>query len=200
MDFTLVDPWIRIAAILIGLASCFYGYPLFRFFLILGGLLYGYLFGQSFYPASHPFMSFLVGAIAAAVLAVLAYPLWSFGVAAIGAALGFMILGEIGLAIGLSQFGVLLLGFLGAVILGFLFFQARDLFVIVATSYNGAVQVVYGLGIVHGSLAFGGGRANILALVAIIILGSLGFAAQHSMFKEQRRYSQRIDKSSSTLP
>ena len=42
MDFTLVDPWIRIAAILIGLASCFYGYPLFRFFLILGGLLYGY--------------------------------------------------------------------------------------------------------------------------------------------------------------
>jgi hypothetical protein len=162
MDFTLVDPWIRIIAIIIGLASCFYGYPLFRIFLVLAGLFYGYLYGQSFYPAN-PMISLLVGVIVAVILAILAYPLWSIGVIAVGAALGFMILGELGLAL--------------------------NLFVMVATAYNGAAQVIYGLGLVHAALAIGVGRANFLAVVAIVILGSLGFAAQYAMFKDQRKYS-----------
>ncbi len=189
MDFTLVDPWIRITAIIIGLASCFYGYPLFRIFLVLSGLFYGYLYGQAFYAASHPIMSVLVGVVVAVVLAILAYPLWSFGVIAVGAALGFMILGELGLILNFPETGVILMGFLGAVILGFLFFRARDLFVMVATAYNGAAQVIYGLGLVHGALAIGLGQANFLAVVAMIILGSLGFAVQYSMFKDQRKYS-----------
>jgi hypothetical protein len=189
MDFNLVDPWIRIVAIIIGLASCFYGYPLFRIFLVLAGLFYGYLYGQSFYPTSHPMISLLVGVLAAVVLAILAYPLWSIGVIAVGAALGFMILGELGLALNFPEIGVILIGFLGAMILGFLFYRARDLFVIVATAYNGAAQVIYGLGLVHGALAIGLGQANFLAVVAIVILGSLGFAAQYTMFKDQRKYS-----------
>lgn len=184
-----MDPWIRIIAIFVGLVSCFYGYPLFRFFLVLGGLLYGFIYGQSFYSASHPFIPILIGVVAAVVLAILAYPLWSFGVIAVGAALGFMILGELGLALNLPEAGVILVGFLGALILGFLFYQARDLFVIVATAYNGAAQAIYGLGLLHASLAIGPGRANFLAVVAIIILGSLGFAAQYSMFKDRRQYS-----------
>ena len=189
MDFTLVDPWIRIAAIIIGLASCFYGYPLFRIFLILAGLFYGYLYGQSFYPSSHPMIPLLVGVIAAVILSILAYPLWSIGVIAVGAALGFMILGELGLALNFPEIGVILLGILGALVLGFLFYRARDLFVMVATAYNGAAQVIYGLGLVHAALAIGIGRANFLAVVAIVILGSLGFTAQYTMFKDQRKYS-----------
>jgi len=73
--------------------------------------------------------------------------------------------------------------------MGFLFFRARDLFVIVATAYNGAVQVVYGLGLFHAALTIGPGRANFLAVLAIVILGSVGFAVQFGMFKDQRRYS-----------
>jgi hypothetical protein len=189
MDFSLVDPWVRIVAIIMGLASCFYGYPLFRIFLVLSGLFYGFLYGQSFYPTSHPLMAILIGVMAAVVLAVLAYPLWSIGVIAVGAALGFMIAGELGLMLNLPEMGVILLGFLGAAILGFLFFRARDLFVMVATAFNGAAQVVYGLGLFHGALAIGLGRANTLAVLAMVILGSLGFALQYGMFKDQRQYS-----------
>lgn len=189
MEISLVDPWIRIAAIIIGLASCFYGYPLFRLFLILAGLFYGFLYGQSFYPASHPLMALLIGATAAVVMALLAYPLWSLGVIGVGAALGFMIFGEIGVALNLGEAGVIGLGLVGAVILGLLFFRARDLFVMVATAFNGAVQTVYGLGLFHGALAIGLGQSNFLAVAAIFILGALGFAVQYGMFKGQRQYS-----------
>jgi hypothetical protein len=189
MEISLIDPWVRITAIIIGLASCFYGYPLFRIFLVLSGLFYGFLYGQAFYPASHPFMALLIGVIAAVILAFLAYPLWSLGVVAVGAALGFMILGELGLVLNFPEFGVILLGILGAVILGFLFFRARDLFVIVATAYNGAVQVIYGLGLFHAAQAIGLGRRNFLAVAAILVLGSLGFLTQYTMFKDRRTYS-----------
>jgi len=184
-----MDPWIRITAIVIGLASCFYGYPLFRFLLVLAGLIYGYIFGQSFYPSSHPGMSVLFGVIAAVGLAVLAYPLWSLGVVAVGAALGYMILSSVGIVLNLPQAGVILLGFLGAVILGFLFYRARDLFVMLLTAYNGAVEMVFGLGLLHSALAIRVGQANFLAVLAIVVLGSLGFATQYAMFKDQRKYS-----------
>jgi hypothetical protein len=184
-----MDTWIGVAAILVGLAGCFYGYPLFRFFLIVGGLISGYLLGQSFTPASQPWLALMIGVGAAVVLALLAYPLWSIGVIVIGGALGFMILGGLGLALNLSPGAVILIGALGAAVVGFLFYGARDLFVMLATAVNGAVQVVYGLGFILPWLAFGGGRANFLALVAMLVLGGVGFAAQYGMFKDRRSYS-----------
>jgi hypothetical protein len=189
MEISLVDPWVRIFAIIIGLASCFYGYPLFRIFLVLAGLFYGFIYGQSFYPASHPFISILIALVAAVVLALLAYPLWSFGVVLVGAALGFVIFGEIGLVLNFPQLGVIVFGILGALCLGFLFYRARDLFVILATAYNGAVQVVYGLGLFHAAQATRFGQWNFLPIVAIVVLGSLGFATQYVMFKNRRKYA-----------
>jgi hypothetical protein len=189
MEISLVDPWVRVAAIIIGLAGCFYGYPLFRLFLVLAGLFSGFIYGQSFYPASHPMMAILIGVMAAVVLALLAYPLWSIGVVAVGAALGFMILGELGLVLNLPEIGVILMGITGAVILGLLFFRARDLLVMVATAYNGAVQVIYGLGLFHAALILGPGGRNFLAMAAILVLGSLGFIIQYSMFKDRRKYA-----------
>jgi len=141
-----MDTWIGVATILVGLASCFYGYPLFRIFLILAGLIYGYLLGLVFTPGSQPWLALLIGVGAAVVLALLAYPLWSIGVIVIGAALGFMILGALGLALNLSPGAVILMGVLGAALVGFLFYGVRDLFVMLATAFSGAVQAVYGLG------------------------------------------------------
>lgn len=184
-----MDTWVRIFAIVLGLLSCFYGYPLFRFFLVLGGLFYGYLYGQTFFAEYQPAIAILMGAGLAVILAILAYPFWSIGVGAIGAALGFMILTELAAALDLPLVGLLLVGVLGAVILGYAFFQARDFFVMVATAYNGAVQALYGLGIIHGAFSFGFGQGNVLALLSIIILGSLGLAVQYAMFKEKKRYS-----------
>ena len=98
-----MNAWVGIAAILVGLASCFYGYPLFRIFLVMAGLIFGYLLGQSFTPASQPWLALVIGVGAAVVMALLAYPLWSISVFLIGAALGCMILGSLGLALNLSQ-------------------------------------------------------------------------------------------------
>jgi hypothetical protein len=184
-----MDVWFGIMAILVGLAGCFYGYPLFRIFLILAGLIYGYMLGQSFASAGHPWIALMMGLGAALVLALFAYPLWSIGVLVVGAALGFMILGSLGLALDASQGAVALLGVLGAVVVGLMFYRARDLFVMLATAFNGAVQVIYGLGLLLPSLAFGGGRPNFLAVVAMAVLGGFGFAVQYGMFRERRTYS-----------
>jgi hypothetical protein len=81
------------------------------------------------------------------------------------------------------------MGALGAALVGFLFYGARDFFVMLATALNGAVQVVYGLAFLLPGLAFGGGRANFLAIVAILVLGGSGFATQYGMFKDRRTYS-----------
>ncbi len=184
-----MDAWFGIATILVGLAGCFYGYPLFRIFLILAGLIYGYLFGHCFMPASNPWLSLAIGFGAAVILAMLAYPLWSIGIIIIGAALGFMILSSVGVSLEASQGAVILWGVLGAAALGFLFYHSRDLFVMLSTAFNGAVQVLYGLDLVFPALALWSGRTNFLFVAAIVVLGGFGFAVQYGMFKDRRTYS-----------
>jgi len=183
-----MDIWVRLLAILIGLGSCFYGYPLFRLFLVLAGLFYGYLYGQAFLAAHHPLIGLLVAAVLAIMLALLAYPFWSIGVAVIGALFGFMLLAELALILLLPHWAMWLAGGVGAVLLGYGFFQARDFFVMVTTAYNGAVQTLYGLGVLHGAISFGFGRGNVLAILAIVILGSAGLLVQVKMFKDKRHY------------
>ena len=184
-----METWLGVVAILVGLAGCFYGYPLFRIFLIMAGLIYGYLLGQSLVPASHPWIALVIGLGAAVFLAMLAYPLWSIGVIVIGAALGFMIFSSLGIALNASQGVLVFVGALGATVVGVLFYRLRDLFVMLATSFNGAVQLVYGLGLIFPALAFGGGRSNFMAVLAMIVLGGFGFAVQYGMFKDRRTYS-----------
>jgi hypothetical protein len=184
-----MDAWFGIAAILVGLASCFYGYPLFRVFLILAGLIYGYALGHAWAPASHPGLSLLLAIGAAVLLAVLAYPLWSIGVIVVGAALGFMIFISLGLTLNVSQAILVLLGVIGAAAVGILFYHVRDLFVMLTTAFNGAVLVVLGLGWHVSALAYGSGRANLPAIIMILVLGAFGFAVQYGMFKERRTYS-----------
>jgi hypothetical protein len=183
-----MDAWFGIAAILVGLASCFYGYPLFRIFLILSGLIYGYVLGHAWAPASHPWLSLAIGLSAAVVLAALAYPLWSIGVIVLGAALGSVILISLGLALNASQAVLILLGVIGAAALGLLFYHVRDLFVMLTTAFNGAAMVVFGLGWHIPALAFGA-RANVPDIVIMMVLGAFGFAVQYGMFKGRRTYS-----------
>ena len=152
-----MDAWFGLQPSSLDLAGCFYGYPLFRIFLILAGLIYGYLFGHSFAPASNPWLALAIGLGAAVILAVLAYPLWSIGIIVIGVVLGFMILSSIGVALNAYQGVVILLGVLGAIALGLLFYHAKDIFVMLATAFNGAVQLVYGLNLVFPALAYGPG-------------------------------------------
>jgi hypothetical protein len=184
-----MDVWMGILAVLVGLVTCFYGYPLFRILLILAGMIGGYAIGASFVQAGHPWASLAVGVIAAIVLAVLAYPLWSLGVTISGAILGFMILGAMGIALNASQGGIILLGALGAVVLGMLFYRVRDLLVMLTTALNGAVEVALGLGWLIPALSFRRPAAGWLVVAAMVVLGAIGFAVQYGMFKDRRTYS-----------
>jgi Domain of unknown function (DUF4203) len=184
-----MDQWFWLAAIVVGLISCFYGYPLFRILLIVAGLIYGYLLGQILAPVSHPGLSLALGIILAVVLAVFAYPLWSIGVILLGAALGFGLLHFIGAALNATPAIIILLGVMGAVIFGILFYHVKDLLVIVATAFNGAALVVFGLSWYIPVMALGGGRANVLDIVVMVVLGGLGFALQFSLFRHRRKYS-----------
>ena len=184
-----MDQWFWLAAIIVGLISCFYGYPLFRILLVVAGLIYGYMLGQILASASHPGLSLALGIVLAVVLAVFAYPLWSIGVVLVGAALGFGLLHFIGAALNTTQAVIILLGVMGAIIFGVLFYFIKDLLVIVATAFNGAALFVFGMSGYISAMAFGGGRANILDLVVMVVLGGLGFALQFSMFRHRRTYS-----------
>jgi hypothetical protein len=57
-----------------------------------------------------------------------------------------------------------------------------------ASAFNGAVQVVYGLKLVLPALALWSGRANFFSVAAMEVLGGFGFAVQYGMFKDRRTY------------
>lgn len=185
-----MDIWMGVVAVVVGLVSCFYGYPLFRLLLVLAGLIIGYGLGHLLVLGGHPWVSLMLGAGAAILCAVLAYPLWSLGVAVSGAALGFLILSALTAAADTSQGVSLLAGLLGAVILGGLFYHLRDLLVMLATAINGALEVVLGLGWLVPALALRRGLSGWLGVMAIVILAAVGFAVQYSMFRDRRLYSQ----------
>ncbi len=184
-----MDAYMGVMAVVIGVVTCFYGYPLFRVLLILAGLVWGYGLGQVVVQAGHPWLSLGIGVVAALVLAAFAYPLWSLGVTISGAVLGFLILSGVGVALNLSQGVIALLGVLGALVIGMLFYQGRDLFVMLTTALTGAVEVAFGLGWLIPALAFRPGAANFGALLIVGGLGAVGFAVQYGMFKERRTYA-----------
>jgi len=189
-----MDTLIGVIAVLAGLVTCFYGYPLFRLALILAGLIGGYALGQYLIQTGHPWLSLAVGVVAALALAVLAYPLWSIGVTVSGAVLGFIILGALGVAVNAAQWVVILLGIIGGVSLGFFFYSARDLFVMLTTAFNGAFEVVFGLGWLVPAFAFRRGPGGWLAVTAIVVLGAVGFAVQYGMFKDHKLYTEHLPK------
>jgi hypothetical protein len=100
-----------------------------------------------------------------------------------------MILGSMGVALDASRGVIVLLGVIGAATLGMLFYRLKDLFVMLTTAVNGAVEVAFGIGWLMPALAFRRGAANIATVLAIVVLGAIGFAVQYGMFKDRRTYS-----------
>jgi len=184
-----MEVWMGAAAVVVGLVTCFYGYPLFRLLLVLAGLFVGYGVGQSLVQAGHPWVSLGVGILAAILLAVLAYHFWSLGVTLAGAALGFLILSALAAAAEASQGVILLGGILGALILGLLFYHLRDLLVMVTTALNGAVEVVFGVGWLIPAVAGRRGLSGWPGVAAIVVLAAVGFAVQYRLFKDCLTYS-----------
>jgi len=184
-----MDAWVGILIMVVGLVGCFFGYPLFRMMLIFAGLIGGYLIGQSFFLTGPEWLALATGITAAIAMAFLAYPLWSVGVFVIGAALGIMILSSIAIILGTSLTVMILLGVIGGVVMGFLFYQVRDLIVMLTTALYGAVEMAYGVGLFIPVFAFRYGAPNFLVLAVVFVVGCIGFAVQYHMFKDRRTYS-----------
>jgi len=184
-----MDAGIGILAIMVGLMSCFFGYPLFRVMLIFAGFIGGYLIGQSFVQTGHGWLAFLSGITAGIIMALFAYPLWSVGVFVIGAALGIIILSSIAIILNTSLTVMIVLAVIVAGLMGFLFYQVRDFFVMLTTGFYGAVEIVYGAGYFIPILSLRHGSPNFFALAAVILLSSIGFLLQYHLFKDRQIYS-----------
>ena len=63
--------------------------------------------GNLFIQPVTPILSILIGVSHRRGFGPAAYPLWSFGVMAVGAALGFMMLGELGVVLNFQETGVI---------------------------------------------------------------------------------------------
>lgn len=141
------------AAILVGLAFCAAGYPLFLVLLPIWAFLTGFLgaAGATSTALGGGFLAtttgIAVGLGAGVIFAVLAYAFWWAGVLLLGISLGYLLgaglVDAIGIGPGVISFVV---GAIGAVILGVAFFMLHmpRLLVIVATAVGGAAMAVGG--------------------------------------------------------
>jgi hypothetical protein len=171
----------------VGLITCFYGYPLVRFLFALIGLVAGYLIGVQIVPPDQGILAVVIGIVVGLICAALAYPFWSIGITISGMVLGFGLFASLGTMLHLSSTLIIALSILGAIIVGGLFFFARDPMIMLATAFSGASYAIYGLSIAFPALGFG---ANSVLLTAVVlVLGVIGFLVQYRLFKDRHMYS-----------
>lgn len=177
-----------IIVILVGLASCFLGYRLFRIILPLIGLVYGYAFGASLVGPEQWQLAVIIGVAAAVVVALLSWFLWSVAVVIGGALLGFGFGWT--LATGYLAPGTVptIIAVVAAVVFAALFALLRKPAVMLSTAAGGAGAVVYGLGLLLPSLGLNT-RPNAVATVSIVVLAAVGFLVQNSAFRSRDLYA-----------
>lgn len=173
--------WVAFFSIIVGLVGCFFGYAWFRAYLIFVGAITGYILAQDFLVTDQQIVAIVVGVIVALIMALIAYPLWSIGVALSGVLLGFFAGINIGMAIGLNQTGLVFWGIVCAIVGGLLFARAKDVMVMLATAFYGAILVVYGVGLLLPQIALRP-QINPLALIIIIVLAAFGFGVQYRAY------------------
>lgn len=189
--------FIGLAALAVGFIACFHGYRIFRLLLPILGFVIGYTFGQELVPANQQTQVLLVAAVLGIIGFLLAYPFWSMGAALAGTALGFTLGIGLGQALAVGSTVALIIGVVSAVIFGLLFLNYKDVMVMLSTALNGAVSIVYGLGVLVPSLGLattlstaqgGVNRNGGLALIVILVIGAVGFLVQFGRFRNRRDY------------
>lgn len=136
--------FVGLAAVVIGIAVCFWGYKLFRFFLGVAGLLagagIGYYLGQRLLPGeTWPVVAAIVLGIA---LAVFAYSLFKAGAIITGAFLGAVLLSLILGAMHVQTvWWVYLIGAVAGAVLAAIFLKP---YIIIGSAFNGAYLAVMG--------------------------------------------------------
>jgi hypothetical protein len=180
---------LAVVGILFGIASCFFGYKIFKIILGLLGLIIGLIIGATIGGAAgHGEGATVIGAlIGGFVGAALAVSLFYLGVFLIGAAFGGLVAGMLSGAAGASSTTLILIG---AFIGGVLAMVAQKAIIIISTAFSGSWNIVAGVAALTGatvspfSILIGQRGAGSLALVMIfwIILGAVGAVFQYKKF------------------
>ena len=171
---------LTIISIAVGLVACFAGYQLFRFLLPLLAGLYGYAMAIDWFGPDRWLPALVFGIGLFILFALFAYIFWSLTVGIGGVLLGYAIGLQVASQLGLGGWLAFLVGVMLAVVFGLLFFNARDILVMLSTALSGAGLILGSLAALLPSLlGWLGNQNSLLTLILTIVLAAAGFAAQY---------------------
>jgi len=135
---------IALASIVIGLVSCFYGYRFFRIYLAIIGFFVGFSLASSFVAESDTTIQLLVGTVGGLIGAGILSYLYFIGVFVAGVGLGATI-GLTVLSSTTADSTVIIIGVvICAIIGGFIAMLLNKVMIVLATSFIGSAQIIYG--------------------------------------------------------
>lgn len=174
--------------IFFGLGLTFYGYGVFRMLLPVVGFFAGLFLGLALAPNSQ-FWGWVLGIALAVLMAAVSYAYWSVMVGLGGALLGFTLGVALIEMLGWWNWIAVVVGLVLAVLFGALYFQYRDLFVMVSTALTGASLVFYGIGYFIPWFSFLRDQGNWFTFLLTLVLGVVGATAQMAIFAGMTYYS-----------
>ncbi|WP_045223119.1 hypothetical protein [Desulfonatronum thioautotrophicum] len=171
-----------------GAVFALFGYPIFRILLPIYGGIVGYILGVTVVAPDYPIAALFIAVILAILFASAAYLYWSVMIGLAGAILGYGLVTVIVGAIWPSAtFIPLLVGLMGALVGFYVFINAKDAMVMVASALNGAMIVAWGFRTMFypGSMIL-----DSFTIIVFVLMAITGLVVQFKYFGQQRKYSQ----------
>lgn len=191
---------VALAAIILGIINCFFGYRFFRFMLGVYGFLLGFGLGAALaqnLAEGNTIVLVVAGLIAGIIGALIMVFLYFVGVFIVGAVAGILLANALGSAFGWDT--PLLVAVIVGILVGIVALVLQRVVLILATAFSGAWAVVSGIvALVTGqSLTLGGafnppdvGQWDAMALIPLVgwlVLGIVGAVFQFRTTAERAR-------------
>jgi len=194
--------------VILGLATAFMGYPLFKILLPIWGFILGLIFGVQALDALagggllSVSLGIIVGFFVGLLFAAIAYWVYAFSVVLFGMSVGYVLGQGLMLLIGFNYgFVTVLFGILGAVLMASLFIKGRfpKYFIVVVTAMAGAMSVMTGIFVLFGKLPTASISVYLSRyvvygswfwLIVWAIIAGLGMAVQYTSVKESEELTE----------
>lgn len=180
-----------IILLVVGLIACFFGWRLYRLILGLFGFVIGYYAVSGLLAGQAEIIQIGGALVAGLVLGFVFWLLYNFAYVLFGVFLGINIAGVLGAAFNFDGVVLLVVTVILAIIGGVLGALLADVMIRLGTAFGGASQAIGGLAAIAAALnialpladpTHGGANAEsaagIITLVAVLVLGIVGFLFQ----------------------
>ncbi|MCA9882190.1 MAG: DUF4203 domain-containing protein [Anaerolineae bacterium] len=180
-----------IILLVVGLIACFFGRRYYRLVLALVGFVVGYYAVSGLLTAQGDAVQVIGGIVAGVVVGFLFWSFYKMAYILFGIALGLTVAALIGRAFNLDGTVFTILTIVLAIVGGFLGTSIADLMIRLSTAFGGATQAIGGVAAIAAALnialpladpTHGGATtdstAGIITIVAVIVLGVIGFLFQ----------------------